>query len=97
MRGLGGQGWNVALVGIVVAVVTGFAWGLVNGVLIAYARVPPLIATLGTMGVALGSALILTGGLDIREVPDVLANTIGFGNVVGQVPTLSVIALIISC
>ncbi|EJC75752.1 permease component of ribose/xylose/arabinose/galactoside ABC-type transporter [Rhizobium leguminosarum bv. trifolii WSM2012] len=95
MRDLGGQGWDVGLIGIVVAIACGLGWGIVNGVLIAYAKVPPLIVTLGTMGMALGTALIMTDGVDIREVPDAVAVGIGYGNIFGHVPILSVISLII--
>ena len=56
---------------------------------------PPLIVTLGTMGATLGIAQIITDGIDLRDAPDVLVDNIGFGNLVGQVPTLSVIALVV--
>ncbi|GAA5170495.1 ABC transporter permease [Pseudonocardia eucalypti] len=95
MAAAGGQGWGVALLGAVVACLTGLACGLVNGVLVARAKVPPLIVTLGTLGAALGIAQIITGGLDLRDAPEVLVDTIGFGNLVGQVPNLSVIALLV--
>jgi ribose transport system permease protein len=93
MVALGGHGWGTAIAGILVSCACGLAWGLVNGVLIAKARVPPLIVTLGTLGMALGFSQIMTGGIDLRDAPDVLVNTIGFGNVVGQIPVLSTIAL----
>ncbi len=92
MVAAGGEGWGVALLGAVVACLSGLMWGLVNGVLIAKAKVPPLIVTLGSFGAALGFAQIITGGIDLRAAPEVLVDTVGFGNVVGQVPTLSVIA-----
>jgi len=57
--------------------------------------VPPLIATLGTFGAALGFAQIITGGIDLRDAPQVLVDTVGFGNVVGQVPVLSVVAALV--
>jgi ribose transport system permease protein len=64
-------------------------------VLIAKAKVPPLIVTLGTLGAALGLAQVITGGVDIREVPEVLADTIGYGNIPGTtVPIISAIALV---
>ena len=69
--------------------------GTLNGVLIAKAKVPPLIVTLGTLGAALGLAQVITGGVDVRTVPNVLTDTIGFGNVPGTtIPTISVIALL---
>lgn len=95
MRAIGGDGWGVATIGIVVAIVSGLTWGIINGVLIAKAKVPPLIVTLGTLGMALGSAQILTGGIDIREAPTVLSDVIGYGNIFGGVPILSVIALVV--
>ena len=95
MAALGGQGWGAALVGAAVAVGCGLAWGLVNGFLIARAKVPPLIVTLGTLGMALGLAEVITGGVDLRDIPPVMVNTVGFGNIFWQVPTLAIIAAII--
>ncbi len=48
---------------------------MVNGFLIAKAKIPPLIVTLGTLGMALGFALLITGGVDEREVPIKLIDT----------------------
>ncbi|WP_438354355.1 ABC transporter permease [Microbacterium sp. CJ88] len=95
MRALGGEGWGVALIGVAVAIVSGTFWGLFNGFLIAKGKIPPLIVTLGTLGITLGLAQILTGGVDIREVPLVLTTSIGYGNVLGSIPTISVIALVV--
>jgi ribose transport system permease protein len=95
MEALGGEGVGVALIGVLVACVTGILWGLLNGVLIAKAKVPPLIVTLGTLGMALGGAQIITGGIDVRGAPTVLVDTIGFGRLFGQIPYLSIISLVI--
>ncbi len=46
-----GVGWGVILVGMAVALVTGFVAGLVNGLLITQARIEAFIVTLGTMGI----------------------------------------------
>jgi ribose transport system permease protein len=91
----GGQGWTSAIVGALVAIACGLVWGLINGFLIARAKVPPLIVTLGTLGMALGLAEVITGGVDLRNIPTVMVNSVGFGNVVWQIPTLAVIAAII--
>lgn len=93
MRELGGEGWGVAIIGIVVAILSGTAWGFLNGFLIAKGKIPPLIVTLGSLGMALGLALVFSGGIDIREVPEELRSSIGFGNVFGTIPIISVIAL----
>ncbi|MER6948623.1 ABC transporter permease [Nonomuraea sp. NPDC000554] len=52
--------------GAAVAVLAGLAWGVVNGTLVALGRIPALIVTLGTLGMSLGGALLLTGGVDLR-------------------------------
>ncbi len=96
MAAVGGNGWGVASVGIVVSVLCGLAWGLLNGFLIGKAKVPPLIVTLGTLGGALGLSQVVTGGVDIRDVPPVLVDTIGYGNLPGTtVPLISSIALLL--
>lgn len=95
MTAMGGDGWGTAIVGILLSIACGVAWGLLNGFLIAKAKVPPLIVTLGTLGAALGLAQVITKGVDIRSVPTVLADTIGYGNVPGTtIPIISLIALI---
>jgi ribose transport system permease protein len=81
----------VILVGLLVALASGLAWGLFNGLVITKMKVPPLIVTLGTLGMALGAALLLTGGVDVRSVPNNLVLTVGIGRV-GGVPYLVLIA-----
>ena len=95
MQAVGGDGWGTAFIGIVVSVLIGLLWGVLNGTLIAKAKIPPLIVTLGALGMALGLAQIITGGVDIRDIPAVMQDSIGYGNVFGQVPVLTVIALIV--
>jgi len=89
-----GEGWGVAITGIVVALISGLAWGVLNGFLIAKAKVPPMIVTLGTFGAALGLSQVLTGGIDRRAAPDVLVDTVGFGRLVG-IPVLVIIATVV--
>jgi ribose transport system permease protein len=96
MESLGTEGWAIAAVGAVVAVLAGALWGLINGFLIAKANVPAFIVTLGTMGMALGISQVITGGIDLYNVPEVLVDTVGFGDIVWQIPTLAVIALVIA-
>jgi ribose transport system permease protein len=95
MHAIGGDGWSTALIGIILSVLCGIVWGTVNGTLIAKAKVPPLIVTLGSLSAALGLAQVITGGVDVRTVPAVLTNTIGYGNVPGTtIPIISAIALV---
>lgn len=48
---------------------SGAVVGLVNGLLVGHFGLPPFIVTLGTMGVARGLTLGLTGGAPLRELP----------------------------
>jgi ribose transport system permease protein len=96
MDAVGGNGWGVILLGLVTAVVAGSAWGTLNGFLVAKAKIPPFIVTLGTLGMALGSALLITGGVDERNVPFKLIDTIGTGRMFGQLPYLVLIAAVVA-
>jgi ribose transport system permease protein len=75
-----------------VGLLTGAAWGLLNGVLVVRTRIPDLIVTLGTTGIALGLAQVITRGVDI-SVPLPLTKELGNGNALLGIPWLSVIAL----
>jgi ribose transport system permease protein len=72
MEANGGDGWATVLLGLVVGLLSGAAWGVFNGFIITKLHVPALIATLGTMGAALGIARLITSGNDVRTVPQVL-------------------------
>jgi ribose transport system permease protein len=52
-------------VAIAIALGVGFGFGLLNGVAIAWGRLPPFIATLGMMSIARGCALLYTDGRPI--------------------------------
>jgi ribose transport system permease protein len=92
MNAVGGNGWGTILIGLVAALASGLAWGILNGELITRLRVPPLIVTLGTLGMAQGVALLITGGTDERSVPTKLVDTIGTGRLFDQIPYLVIIA-----
>jgi ribose transport system permease protein len=96
MNGVGGNSWGTILVGLVVALGCGLGWGVINGFLISKAKVPALIVTLGTFGMALGFALLITGGVDERSVPFKLVDTIGTGRLGNQVPYLVIIAFAVA-
>jgi ribose transport system permease protein len=91
---VGGQGWGSTFAGLLACLVAATLWGALNGWLVSYARVPAFIVTLGSLSTALGLAQIITGGIDLVDATDVMVDKIGFGNVVGQVPALGVIAFI---
>jgi ribose transport system permease protein len=94
MQAVGGDGWGVTLLGILTAIVTGIAWGLLNGFLVAKAKIPALIVTLGSLSVALGLAQVLTGGIDIRSVPAALTDFNTYIKIAG-IPALPFVALVV--
>ncbi len=96
MESIGGESWGVALAGLGLALAAGLGWGIVNGVLVAKARIPPLIVTLGTLGMALGSALLISKGVNVRSVPLVMSVELGIGRLFGQIPYLVLIALAVT-
>ena len=76
--------------GIIAGVLAGGIVGVVNGVLIAKAKVPAFIATLGMLVAARGLALTLSGGLPVTGLPhEFLIIGAGFW---GPVPIPSIIA-----
>ncbi|WP_406002449.1 ABC transporter permease [Streptomyces sp. NBC_00829] len=93
--GGGDAGWGAIALGAVAGVASGLGWGLLNGVLVAKARIPSLIVTLGSLGMALGLAQLLTGGVDVSGVPPRLIATLGNGRVAG-VPWLVVVAVVVT-
>src|SRR4029077_536595 len=50
----------------------GLAFGVANGVLVVTLGLPPFVATLGTLGIAQGLALVLTGGQSVVGIGDAL-------------------------
>ncbi|MGO1581192.1 MAG: ABC transporter permease [Peptoniphilaceae bacterium] len=55
---------------IVATLLVGILLGFINGILINKVKIPPLIATLGTISVYRGIAYIITGGIAIYGFPD---------------------------
>jgi ribose transport system permease protein len=66
---MAGGGLGGILLGILVALVVGAGVGLLNGLLTAYTKVPAFIVTLGTLSIASGAALLITGGEPIYQLP----------------------------
>jgi ribose transport system permease protein len=86
---IGQAGISDPVVVVVVALAAGLAVGLVNGVLIAYVRIEPIVATLGTYLACSGIALSLLpspGG----SVPDWLGQLAGGASVVTVLGALGV-------
>ena len=94
MDAVGGDGWGTVAIGVLAALVTGTAWGILNGFLVAKSKIPALIVTLGSLSVALGLAQVVTGGIDIRSVPEALTDVNTYVRILG-IPALPFIALVV--
>jgi ribose transport system permease protein len=71
-------------VGIVVCILAGAAWGLVNGLVITRLRLPPIIVTLGTMAVTMGFGDLIDGGSYLpAPVPPALTHGFGSAKLLG--------------
>lgn len=70
----------IVIVSIVVAIVTGVLCGLVNGLAVTRIGIPPILATLGTMQLFTGIAIVITKGTAVYGFPDQF-NIIGNGSI----------------
>jgi ribose transport system permease protein len=76
---------------IAAGLAVGLLFGVGNGFFVAYARMPPIIVTLATMGIARGMALLYTGGYPIDGLPDWF-EFFGRGKVLGlQTPIVAML------
>jgi len=78
---------------VLFALAAGLAAGLVNGALVTYIKIPPLIATLGTQTAIRGLAYIMTNGYTIYGFPKAF-NYLGKGYV-GVIPVPVIIMVIV--
>jgi ribose transport system permease protein len=102
MKEVAGSGGDhqlaAALAGAGVGIAAGIAWGAINGLLIAYAKLPPFVVTLGSLGAALGAARLLSGGANVSGTPPQLQEDIGLATVLGvPVPFLIAVAIVLAC
>jgi ribose transport system permease protein len=78
------------------AVAVGAACGLVNGAVITLLRIPPFIATLGTLGMYRGATLMITDGIPVANLKrdfGVLAT----GTVAGVIPVPLLFMVGVAC
>ncbi|MGI6162159.1 MAG: ABC transporter permease [Christensenellales bacterium] len=80
--------------GILIGIIAGMLFGLFNGVVICYLRVPPFVATLGSGYIAYGLAQIVSAARSINRLP---AEFMEFGTarVIGSLPVMVFIAVAI--
>ncbi len=83
---------TLLLAGLAGALFAGLAIGLVNGFVVGYMKVPPLLATLGTLVAGLGVAQLMQNGVNIATYA--LA-PVATGQLIPAVPNLILIALVV--
>jgi rhamnose transport system permease protein len=90
------------IVAVLVALIVGLALGLLNGSLVVWGKIPPIIATLGTLSAYRGLAFVSSGSkeVDSSTIPSALTDwsqygPIRFGGV--TVPWLLLLAVACAC
>ena len=78
-----GSGYEAILIGCLTGLLVGASIGLVNGLGVAFLRVPPFIMTLGMSSIIFGLALTITGGIPIYGMPESFTNIFGYGTFLG--------------
>lgn len=91
-------GWATAVAGLplpaalALGLGAGAAAGLTNGLLITLGNLPPFIATLAMLSIARGLALVISGGIPLNPIPEVI-QTLGSGDLFGFIPLPVVLML----
>jgi ribose transport system permease protein len=88
------HGWAI-VPAILVGLAAGAAIGVFNGVLVAYAKLPPFIVTLGMLGIARGVVLVLTDASTVQPLPDSFGN-IANGSFLGLPNLLWMFAVVVA-
>jgi ribose transport system permease protein len=81
--------------GFAAAIATGVLFGFINGLVISYVGINPLIATLGTAGIGTGIALVITNGGDVSGLPTQLQQDIGL-KTVADIPLPAMVAILLA-
>lgn len=82
--------WYV-LVALAGSLTAGLLLGLVNGFTVGYMRIPPMLATLGSLGGGLGIALLMQNGVNVATYA---LNPVATSHAIPDVPNLIVIGLL---
>lgn len=82
-------------VAIIIGIGIGMVCGFINGVVVAWGKIPPFISTLGMMGIARGAAFVITDGIPVSGLPQEFG-FIGRSELFGVIPFPVVIMTIIA-
>lgn len=83
--------------GSLTGILFGGVCGFVNGMLIGYLHIPPILATLGMLFVALGAELVYTGGVTLTNLTDIDQGRLFWfgGGMLGPIPVPVAFAVLI--
>jgi ribose transport system permease protein len=83
--------------GVLVTLLIGTFFGLVNGLIVTKMKVNSFITTLGMLGIGTGTALVITGGGDVQGIPTQLQEGYGIRSLYGiPIPFLITLIFIIA-
>jgi len=80
------------LVALVASLAAGLLLGTLNGFIVAYMRIPPMLATLGTLGAGLGVALLLQKGVNTASYA---LNPVATGHLIPGITNLVLIGILV--
>ncbi len=80
------------LAALAASLFAGFLLGAVNGFVVAYMRIPPMLATLGTLGGGLGVGLLLQKGVNVATYA---LNPVATGHLIPGISNLVLIAVVV--
>lgn len=97
MIGIDPQAINTAIaVAVGCGVLTGALVGLFNGIGVSVLRVTPFVMTLGTLSMASGLALYVSGGYSISGLPEQFGNILAYDSILGiPVPTIYAVLIVL--
>ena len=85
------KAWYI-LVALAGSLTAGLILGLINGFTVGYMRIPPMLATLGSLGAGLGIALLLQNGVNVATYA---LNPVATSHAIPGIPNLIIIALLV--
>jgi len=89
--------WMAIAGGAIVALAVGSVVGAINGALVSFTRVSPLIVTLGTLTAIQGTALLISSGMPIYGMPRAYGTVFALGRVFGvPVPVFAAVFVVIA-
>jgi ribose transport system permease protein len=83
------------VVGCLLMILVGLAFGSINGIAIAFGRMIPFIVTLSTMVLAQGFAIWFTQAQSISGLPDSYVDTVS-GRIFGIIPIPAIIIIVVA-